>query len=267
MEAGSALQESAGAEGQREIRALVTGGGSGMGLAIARRLKARDASVLICGRREEVLASAIADLEELDTGSARQLVVDLERPEGAATAVDACVESFGGIEVLVNNAGIAEFCRFEEITVESWDRSQKLMVRAPMLAIQAALPLMAAAGGGRVVNNSSVSGFLSEPGSAQYSAAKAALISLTRTAAVDLAARGIRVNAVAPGWVKTDLSSQFLDSVDLGRFDRVNPAARVGEPDEIAAVVEFLALDAPDFLNGETILVDGAQAPFLPLPE
>jgi 3-oxoacyl-[acyl-carrier protein] reductase len=125
---------------------------------------------------------------------------------------------------------------------------------------------MAAAGGGRVVNNASISAGFSEPGSAQYSAAKAAVVSLTETTAVDLARMGVRANAIAPGWIRTPLSQQFLAEVDADALASVNPLGRVGEPDEVAVVAEFLALDAPDFLTGETIHIDGGQAVYLPLP-
>ena len=246
-------------------RALVTGGGTGMGHAIARRLAKRGVAVLVCGRREEVVRDAAAEISQ-DGGRCEAVALDLATVEAAAMAVEACVSRLGGIEILVNNAGLAEYCAFDEITPESWDRSQAVMVRAPMLATQAAAPHMAAAGGGRVVNNASISAGFSEPGSAQYSAAKAAVVSLTETTAVDLARLGVRANAIAPGWIRTPLSQQFLAEVDADSLASVNPLGRVGEPDEVAVVAEFLALDAPDFLTGETIHIDGGQAVYLPLP-
>lgn len=245
--------------------ALVTGGATGMGHAIARRLARRGVEVLICGRREDVLRDAAAEISR-DGGRCEAIALDLATTEGPALAVEACRDRLGGIEILVNNAGLAEYCAFDEITAESWARSQNVMVRAPMLATQAAAPHMSAAGGGRVVNNASISAALSEPGSAQYSAAKAAVVSLTKTTAVDLAQLGIRANAIAPGWIRTPLSEQFLAGIDTGALGRVNPLGRVGEADEVAVVAEFLALDAPDFLTGETIHVDGGQAVYLPLP-
>jgi NAD(P)-dependent dehydrogenase (short-subunit alcohol dehydrogenase family) len=237
-----------------------------MGHAIARRLAKRGVDVLICGRREEVLRGAAAEISQDGSGHCEAIALDLATVEAAALAVEACVSRLGGIEILVNNAGLAEYSAFDEITPESWDRSQAVMVRAPMLATQAAAPHMAAAGGGRVINNASISAGFSEPGSAQYSAAKAAVASLTETTAVDLARLGIRANAIAPGWIRTPLSEQFLAEVDAEALASVNPLSRVGEPDEVAVVAEFLALDAPDFLTGETIHVDGGQAVYLPLP-
>jgi NAD(P)-dependent dehydrogenase (short-subunit alcohol dehydrogenase family) len=239
-----------------------------MGFAIAQRLLQRGASVLICGRREDSLSEARERLRGLTDGAGEceLLAVDLADAAAPAAAVEACVEAFGGLEVLVNNAGIAEYCRFEEMTAASWDRSNAIMARAPMLATKAALPHMAKAGFGRVVNNASVSASLSEAGSAQYSAAKAALVSLTKTTAIELAPLGVRANAIAPGWVRTPLAEQFLAEADSETLGRVNPLARAGEPEEIATVAEFLALDAPDFLTGETIYVDGGQAVFIPLP-
>jgi NAD(P)-dependent dehydrogenase (short-subunit alcohol dehydrogenase family) len=247
-------------------RAVVTGGATGMGFATARRLLDRGASVLICGRRGDALADARAQLLEMTGRKCELFAADLAEPEAPAGVVEACLERFGGIEVLFNNAGIAEYCEFEEMTLESWERSQDVMVRAPMLAIQAALPWMKDAGFGRVINNASISASLSEPGSAQYSAAKAALVSLTKTAAIELAPFGVRANAIAPGWVRTPMGEAFLASTSPEALLRINPLGRAAEPDEIARVVEFLALDAPDFLTGETIYVDGGQAAYIALP-
>lgn len=237
-----------------------------MGFAIARRLLARGASVLICGRREGALAAAGEELGRLTGGECAHVAVDLADAAAPSIAVEACVAAFGGIEILVNNAGIADYCRFEEMTSESWDRSNAIMARAPMLATQAALPHMEKAGFGRVVNNASVSASLSEAESAQYSAAKAALVSLTKATAIELGPLGVRANAIAPGWVRTPMAERFLAESDSETLGRVNPLARAGEPEEIATVAEFLALDAPDFLTGETIYVDGGQAVFIALP-
>jgi NAD(P)-dependent dehydrogenase (short-subunit alcohol dehydrogenase family) len=245
--------------------ALVTGGCSGMGLAIARRLVRRGVAVTICSLDPQGLDAARRELEAAG-GRVESIVLDLSTPDAPAQAVEHCVDRLGSIDILVNNAGFAEFCDFGAVTAESWDRSLDLMARAPMLATAAAAPHMAARGGGRVVNNASISASLSEPGSAQYSAAKAAVVSVTETAAVDLAVLGIRANAVAPGWIRTPLSDEFLATADPAAMAAVNPVGRVGEPDEVATVVEFLALDAPDYLTGETIHVDGGQAIYLPLP-
>jgi meso-butanediol dehydrogenase/(S,S)-butanediol dehydrogenase/diacetyl reductase len=250
--------------GNQAPRALVTGGSSGMGLAVARRFVARGVDLMICGKNLGSLEEARRELTA--KGACETICLDLSTPDGPAAAVEECASRLGGIEVLVNNAGIAEFCDFGAMTVESWGRSIDLMARAPMLATQAAAAHMKAAGGGRVINNASISASLSEPGSAQYSAAKAAVISLTKTTAVDLAADGIRANAVAPGWIRTPLSEQFLAEADPESVKAINPVGRVGDPDEVAAVIEFLALDAPDYLTGETIHVDGGQAVYLPLP-
>jgi NAD(P)-dependent dehydrogenase (short-subunit alcohol dehydrogenase family) len=236
-----------------------------MGLAVAKRLVRRGVALMIVGSDEERLASARVEIEAQGAAPGT-ICLDLSTGEAPAAAVEECVAGLGGIDILVNNAGIAEFCDFAAMTVASWDRSLNLMARAPMLATQAAAPHMEAAGGGRVVNNASISGGLSEPGSVQYSAAKAAVISLTKTTAVDLAAVGIRANAVAPGWIRTPLSEQFLAEADPRSVAAVNPVGRVGDPDEVAVVIEFLALDAPDYLTGETIHVDGGQAIYLPLP-
>jgi NAD(P)-dependent dehydrogenase (short-subunit alcohol dehydrogenase family) len=245
--------------------ALVTGGGSGQGLAMTRRLMARGASVLICGHEDDVLQQAAEELRSLGSGRCETLTANLIDPAQAVGAVEACVAAFGGIDVLVNNAGLWETGEWGELTVEGWDRSMNLMARAPMLMIQAAIPHMAQRGG-RVINNASISCRMSEHGSTSYSAAKAALVSVTESAAVDLAKRGIRVNALAPGWIRSAMSEAYLSGLEPADIANLNPIGRPGDPDEVAAVVEFLAYDAPDFITGHTIFIDGGQRVHLVQP-
>jgi 3-oxoacyl-[acyl-carrier protein] reductase len=246
--------------------AVVTGGGSGQGLAIARRLAARGLSVLICGNDSDVLDSARQELIGLADGSCETLTCDLTDPTVPSEVVQAAVDAFGRLDVLVNNAGIWETSLWDSMTAEGWDRSMNLMARAPMLAMQAAVDPLERVGG-RIVNNASISARLSELGSAHYSAAKAALVSLTESAAVDLAPRGIRVNAIAPGWIRSAMSVSYLSSLDAAHTASLNPLGRAGEPDEVASVAEYLALDAPDFVTGTTIYVDGGQHVLMVTPQ
>lgn len=251
---------------QTSARALVTGGGSGQGLAITRRLMARGASVMICGHEADVLETAATELRDL--GRCEILTADLMDASQPAAAVEACVGAFGGIDLLVNNAGIWETGEWGAMTPASWERSMNLMARAPLLAMQAAVPHMSGTGG-RIINNSSISGSVSEPGSALYSAAKATLLSLTESAAVDLARLSIRVNATAPGWIRSAMSEEYLSRLSPDDYVKLNPIGRPGVPDDVAVVVEFLALDAPDYLTGHTIYIDGGQKVLLlqPVPE
>jgi NAD(P)-dependent dehydrogenase (short-subunit alcohol dehydrogenase family) len=246
--------------------AVVTGGGSGQGLAIARRLAGRGLSLLICGNDCGVLDSAREEIASLAGGRCETLTCDLTDPATPSEMVQAAVAAFRRLDVLVNNAGIWETSLWGSMTVQGWDRSMNLMARAPMLAMQAAVgPLEQV--GGRIVNNASIGARLSELGSAHYSAAKAALVSLTESAAVDLAPRGIRVNAIAPGWIRSAMSESYLSSLDAAGTARLNPLGRAGEPDEVASVVEYLALDAPDFVTGTTIYVDGGQHALMVTPQ
>jgi NAD(P)-dependent dehydrogenase (short-subunit alcohol dehydrogenase family) len=255
-----------GVETDRDLAALVTGGGTGQGYAIARRLLARGVSVLICGYEDQATLDEARDrLIAESGGTCKAMRADLLDPEVPAAIVAACVEAFGSIDILVNNAGIWDAGEWAQMNVDSWDRSQRLMVQAPMLTIQAAVGAMAGRGC-RVINNASISAQLSEPGSAIYSAAKAALKSLTESAAIDLATEGVRVNALAPGWIRSAMSESYLDSLGPKEIAKLNPIGRAGVPDDVAAVAEFLALDAPDYLTGQTIFIDGGQSVLLLQP-
>jgi 3-oxoacyl-[acyl-carrier protein] reductase len=246
--------------------AVITGGGSGQGLAIARRLASRGLSILICGNDGDVLSSAREEIVSLAGGDCETVTCDLTDPAVPAEVVKAAVFAFGRLDVLVNNAGIWETSLWGAMTVQGWDRSMNLMARAPMLAMQAAVEPLEQTGG-RIVNNASIGSRLSELGSAHYSAAKAALVSLTESAAVDLAPRGIRVNAIAPGWIRSAMSESYLSSLDAAGTADLNPLGRAGEPDEVASVAEYLALDAPDFVTGTMIYVDGGQHALMTTPK
>jgi NAD(P)-dependent dehydrogenase (short-subunit alcohol dehydrogenase family) len=250
--------------GDRERAALVTGGGSGIGYATAEALVERGVDVLICGRRERLLRAAVVELSKHGPGRAAARPADLATVEGPAEAVAACVTEFGGIDLLVNNAGIAPYVSFQGLDEDQWDLMLGVTVRAAALAVRAATASMTERGGGRIVNVASVSAEFAEPGLAHYSAAKAALISLTRSVAVELATVNIQANTISPGYVRTPMTEEFTSRITAVDLQGVNPLGRVGEPAEIARVAEFLLLDAPDFLTGQNVVVDGGQSIFAP---
>jgi NAD(P)-dependent dehydrogenase (short-subunit alcohol dehydrogenase family) len=250
---------------EEERAAVVTGGGTGIGLACAAGLLERDFAVLICGRRQGVVDAAVEAL----SGPGRTIVgisADMGTRRDPERVVAACVERFGRIDALVNNAGIYSEVPFLEMTAEAWDEMLSVNLRGAMLASVAAARRMKEQGGGRIVHVSSINGLTAEPSFAHYSAAKAGLISLAQSMAVDLGRFGIRTNAVAPGWVRTPMTEEFLAGSTSETLMRVNPLARYAVPEEIANVVVYLCTEAPDYLNGQTICVDGTQTSMAPMP-
>jgi NAD(P)-dependent dehydrogenase (short-subunit alcohol dehydrogenase family) len=246
---------------------IVTGGGTGIGFASAVALHRSGFDVTIAGRRAGVLAEAADAIREAGgTGEIAVQAVDLAQPDASHLLVSEHVEHFGGVDALVAAAGAYELVGTLDVSAEAWDRTTDVHVRAAVLCASAAARHMTAAGHGRIVLISSVNGFTSEPDSIAYSAAKAAIISLARSLAVDLGRFGVTTNAVAPGWVWTPMTQEYLADSNSESLLRVNPLGRAGQADEIAEVIRWLVVDAPQFLTGATIAVDGGQTALAPIP-
>lgn len=239
--------------------AIVTGGGSGIGFAIARAFAASGAKVLIAGRRREALGQAAQAIG----GEVAFEAADVARETDAERIVAAAVDRFGGADILVNNA--AHFAVQPLLEAHEADalRFFGANLFGPLYASRAfAQRLIGSRRTGAIINISSIAGARPAPGLALYSATKAALDSLTRTMAVEWAGRGVRVNAVAPGHVETE---GVLEDLRTGRLDgRVMfariPAGRIAALDDIADAVLFLASDAARHIVGQTITVDGGEA-------
>jgi 3-oxoacyl-[acyl-carrier protein] reductase len=249
----------------RSAGVLVVGGGTGIGLACAERLAARGCRIVIAGRREFVLREG-ADRLRRTGADASILVGDAAVPARAEAMVSVAWEALDGIDVYVNCAGVYEPVAFDQLSERTWRETVGPTLDAQLFPAVAVAQAMKRAGGGRMVLMSSVSDPLSEPNSAHYSAAKAAVSSLARSIAVDLTEAGITVNAVAPGWIHTDMTDDFARSASAASLRRVNLMARMGRPEEVARVVEFLALDAPTYLTATTLYVDGGQTAMAMLP-
>lgn len=247
--------------------AIVTGGGTGIGRATALALAERGFQVVIAGRRKDALDTA-ADAVRAQVSDA---IID-PRPtdvgDGAdpVALVDETHDRYGRLDVVVNAAGIYDPLESSRMTADEWDRTMDVVLRGAVLCSAAAARHMKKEGGGRIVLISSINGAISEPESAHYSAGKAALMSVARSMAVDFAQHAIAVNAIAPGWVNTPMTEGFLATASRDSLLRINPLGRAGDPDEIAGVIAYLATDAPMFLTGATIFVDGGQTAAAPMP-
>jgi meso-butanediol dehydrogenase / (S,S)-butanediol dehydrogenase / diacetyl reductase len=247
--------------------AIVTAGGSGIGAATARRFAGERASVVIVdlsGTRAGEVASEIVK----GGGTARWLKMDASDPEGVQAAIRLAMDSWGRLDVMFNNAGLGTVEPIEAMTLETWNRTLAVTLTSVFLGIKYSLPIMRKQGGGSIVNTASISGTAGDYGMSAYNAAKAGVINLARAAALENAKYGIRVNCVCPGATNTRVS-QLLGGNDVEGFRRKlgqNPIGRIGEPEEIANAVLFLASDEASFVTGTTIVADGGLTAHTGLP-
>ncbi|WP_029064392.1 SDR family oxidoreductase [Labrenzia sp. DG1229] len=236
--------------------AIVTGGRSGIGRAIAMRLRDEGARVFTAQRGDD------PDFEHVPADFA-----DLAIPERVVSEIAARA---GRLDVLVNNAGIMQEAVIEEMDLDDWQRSLNVNLTAPFLLIKHALPHLRKSRGA-IVNVGSIEGIGCNEHHAAYSASKAGLHGLTRAVAVDHGKHGIKCNAVAPGWIDTDLNLDFINAMpDPDAFRRnvgsLHPVGRTGKPAEVAALVAFLAAEENGFVTGQTYVVDGGRMTRLSLP-
>jgi len=241
-------------------RALITGASRGIGRAIAEAYAAAGADVALLARDEERLREVAALVE----GHGRRAVVlpcDVLDAEATRSQTQAAVEALGGLDVVVNNAGGNSFSiGFETMRFSGWEKTMRLNLDSTVHVTQAASEALFASDAASVINVSSVTALIASPGMAHYAAAKAAVVSLTQTVAVEWASRGVRVNAIVPGWVETDLTGFLRDegAAEMGKalIGRV-PMARWGRSEEIAEPAVFLASSASSFMTGQVLVVDG----------
>ncbi len=232
--------------------AIVTGAGSGIGRASAMRLAADGYRVTLAGRRETALQQTA---ELIGSTDALVTVCDVTDATAVAGMVDSTIEAFGRIDVVVNNAGISRSRAFSAVNIREWREIMAADVESMVLVTQAALPPLLERGGS-VVNVASVAGLGGDPGMSMYNTAKGAVVNLTRSLAVELASRGVRVNAVAPSLTSTDATAD-IPAADVAEFLRRIPMGRAAEPAEVADVIAFLAGHDSRFVTGVVLPVDG----------
>lgn len=243
----------------RDRVAMVTGGGNGIGQATSRRLAAEGAAVLILDPNEEAARRCAAAITEAG-GRAAASIGSVTEEADIADAVARAQTAFGAIDVLVNNAAFTVTSTLDQCSPDDWDREFAVTLRGAFLVTRAVLPQMAARGRGAIINIGSVNGLMYF-GNPAYSAAKAGLLNLTRSLAVEAGPRGVRTNMVSPGSVQTANLSwtqrQQRDPQIFQKLARWYPVGRVGKPEDIAAAVCFLAADEAAFINGANLVVDG----------
>lgn len=235
--------------------ALLTGGASGIGKAIAIALAAEGAQVIIADINDAA-GQAVADEIRAAGGMARYVHCNVAQEASVEAAVQDVIEMEGRLNVMVNNAGIGgQYAPVTEATAEDWDRVFAINLRGVFFGVKHAARVMAAAGGGSIINMASVAGLGAARLLSPYGATKAGVINLTQTSAIELAASNVRVNAICPGWIETPI----LGEAERSQLVRKIPLKRLGEPREVATMAVYLASDAAAFVTGSVFRVDGGM--------
>ena len=242
--------------------AIVTGGGRGIGAGIVRCFLDEGATVVVA-QRSDVPPELERDVTFVRT--------DLSDAESIKQLADAVVRAHGGVDVLVNNAGVMFERHVRDMTVAEWDQILDVNLKAPFLLTQAVLAPMEERGRGSIINIGSIEGLAANPGHTAYCATKSGVHGMTRAMAVDLGTSGIRVNAIAPGWIETDLVKEYVSQIaDQESFAQqlreLHPAGRSGQPVDIGRTASFLASDDAAFITGQVIVVDGGRLMQISLP-
>jgi 3-oxoacyl-[acyl-carrier protein] reductase len=235
--------------------AVVTGGSRGIGRAIAMLLASEGARVVLCSRQQEAAQRVVAEIEAAG-GEGAAIQADVARRQEAEALITGCIERFRRLDILVNNAAIVRDSLLLRMKDEDWDAVMDVNLKAAFFTTRMALRPMLKQQGGRIVNISSVAGVMGIPGQANYAAAKAGLIGFTKAIAREVASRAITVNAVAPGFVKTEMTETLPEEIRAAYLKQI-PVGRFGDPTEVAALVSFLASEEAGYITGQVIGIDG----------
>jgi len=247
--------------------AVVTGGSDGIGLATAALLARRGAQVVICGRRQDMLDKARAIIAA-EGGKVETVQLDVTDYDAFTALIEGTAAKHGRLDMLVNNAMSTHYAPISKLKLEHWRKDFAVNAEAVFIGTKAAMKVMAAQGGGSIVNISSTTGIRAMPNYASYSASKAALIQFTAVAAMEGARQGIRVNAIVPGQVDTAASLEFASKAPeiAAKTADAIPMGRGGKPDELAEAIVFMLSDAASYITGVALPVDGGKAAQLYIP-
>jgi meso-butanediol dehydrogenase/(S,S)-butanediol dehydrogenase/diacetyl reductase len=243
---------------------VVTGGGQGIGEGISHALLAASAELYIVQRSP--LPATLAQLSAVSW-----IEADLARADSYQAVANSISRTRDSIDALVNNAGFMFEKSLEQMEIDDWNRMLAVNLTAPAFLSRALLPLLRAAGSASIINIGSIEGLAANPEHAAYCASKGGVHALSKALAVDLGKDGIRVNAIAPGWIRSALSDAYINAQDdppaawTGLYG-MHPAGRVGEPRDVGQLAVYLASDASSFVTGQVIVIDGGRTSKLPLP-
>jgi NAD(P)-dependent dehydrogenase (short-subunit alcohol dehydrogenase family) len=240
---------------------IITGAGSGIGRACAMAMAREGAQVALAGRRKDRIKEVAREIGEL----AFAIVADVSKTSDISRLIDETVRRFGGLNFLLNNAGALHVGNAEQITEEQWDNTFNLNVRSVWLLSRAALPHMRTAGGGSIVNVASILGLVGGRNRAAYASSKGAVVQLTKSMAIDHGHENIRVNAICPSFVQTELTERLIgQATDAAAFRKeriaAHPLGRLGQPEDIAGLAIYLASEESSWMTGAALPVDGGYA-------
>ncbi|MFT3901372.1 MAG: 3-oxoacyl-ACP reductase FabG [Gordonia sp. (in: high G+C Gram-positive bacteria)] len=234
--------------------AVITGGAQGIGLAIAQRFAAEGANIVLGDMNAEQVASAATSIGAEAVGVA----ADVTKADDVAALLRTAVETFGSLDVVVNNAGITRDATMRKMTEEQFDQVIDVHLKGTWLGMKLAAEIMREQGSGAIVNMSSISGKVGNFGQTNYAAAKAGIVAMSKAAAKEVAAKGVRINAIQPGLIRTAMTEAMPQAAWDSKMTEI-PMGRAGEPDEIAKVALFLASDLSSYMTGTVLEVTGGR--------